>query len=58
MIKEDGAKWFWTKWFAWYPVIDNDGCIHWLRYVKRRYVWVFTTFNPEDAKIVWEYQKL
>jgi hypothetical protein len=55
---ERGRNWKWHKWFAWYPVKIDRARYAWLVYVERKYTWVVSPSNPEDAKIVWKYQKL
>lgn len=41
----------WGRWFAWRPVVANDGAIYWLEVLERRFIAVS---NIQTCGFLWE----
>jgi len=57
MKKDDGQKYHWHKWFAWYPILINGNFI-WLKFVERRITLYVQNIDPSSCFEGWEYRKL
>jgi hypothetical protein len=49
----------WLKWYAWRPVRDQDGALHWLEFVERRRVTeseTLSAFAAPSSSSWWQYR--